>query len=55
MKFLVKHSLFIMEFILVIPVLVKIFRIASFSKNFFKDFFLFLYAYFIQKDSLYFG
>jgi glycosyltransferase involved in cell wall biosynthesis len=55
MKFLVKHSLFILEFILVIPVLLKIFKIASFSKNFFRDFFLFLHAYFIQRMAFILG
>jgi len=55
LKFLIKHSLFILEFILIIPATIKIYKISSFSKNRFKDFFLFFYAYLIQKIAFIIG
>ena len=48
-KFLIKNLLWILEFILVFPAAIKIYKISRLSPNSFKDFFLFFYAYFIQK------
>ncbi len=54
-KFLIKDLLWILEFILIFPVAIKIYKISSLSKNSFKDFFLFFYVYFIQKVTFIYG
>lgn len=48
-KFLIKNLLWIAEFVLIFPAAVKIYKISHLSESSFKDFFLFFWAYFIQK------
>ena len=55
MKFLIKHLLFILEFILIVPVVIKIYKIVRFSKASLKNLFLFFYAYLIQKIAFIIG
>lgn len=54
-KFLIKHLLMVLEFILILPAVIKVYKIARFSKSFLKDFFLFFYAYLIQKTAFIIG
>lgn len=54
-KFLIKDLLWLMEFIFVFPVVVKIYKISEFSENQARDFFPFLFAHFIQKIAFIYG
>ncbi len=55
LKFLIKDLLWFLEFILVFPAAIKIYKISGLSKNHFRDFFPFFYAYLIQKAAFIFG
>lgn len=55
LKFLIKDLLWFLELVLIFPVAVKIYKISNFSDKSFKDFFLFFYAYFIQKIAFIIG
>lgn len=55
LKFLIKNLLWFLEFVLVFPVAIKIYKISRFSENSVKDFFPFLFAYFIQKITFILG
>lgn len=48
-KFFVKHSLSFLSLILIIPALIKCWRVSSFDKNPLKNIFPFLYAYILQE------
>ncbi len=55
LKFLIKNLLWILEFVFVFPVAIKIYKISKFSEKPAKDFFPFLFAYFIQKIAFIYG
>ena len=55
LKFLIKNLLWFFEFALVLPVAIKIYKISKFSEKPAKDFFPFLFAYFIQKIAFIYG
>jgi glycosyltransferase involved in cell wall biosynthesis len=55
LKFLIKDLLWILEFVLVFPAAIKIYKISCFSKNRFRNFFSFFYAYLIQKIAFIIG
>jgi glycosyltransferase involved in cell wall biosynthesis len=54
-KFLFKNLMWLLEFILIFPVGIKIYKISRFSNRKFKIFFPFLFAYFVQKISFIWG
>lgn len=54
-KFLIKNLFWILEFVLVFPAAIKIYKISRLSKNRFRDFFLFFYTYLIQKIAFIIG
>lgn len=54
-KFLIKDLMWFLEFVIIFPVLIKLFNISKFSENPVKDFFPFLFAYFIQRIAFIYG
>lgn len=52
LKFLVKDVIFFSRFLLVVPAVWRVGRIASYSAHPYRDFFPFYYAYFLQEFSL---
>ena len=54
-KFLIKDLLWILEFVFIFPIAIKIYKISKFSEKPAKDFFPFLFAYFIQKIAFIYG
>ena len=48
-KLLIKDALFALRFLLIVPAVSKILKVTPYSKNKFKDFFPFLYVYFLQE------
>jgi hypothetical protein len=48
-KFFIKSILFLLKFLLVVPVFLRVYKISQFSERKLKDFFPFYLAYFIQE------
>lgn len=48
-KFLIKDFLFILNFLLIVPAVIRVFKINSYSNTPIRDFIPFLYAYFVQE------